>query len=82
MRRKERGGNSRNEEAKQMPEFWIGFLRGLAIGVSAGAILGCIIAGMFASGKIADIIAQKLSQRENPKYAEKRINIKPRCSIK
>lgn len=65
-----------------MPEFWIGFLRGLAVGASGGAILGCTIAGMFAVGRIADIIAQKLAQRENPRYAEKRINIKSRCSIK
>ena len=65
-----------------MPEFWIGFLRGLAVGASGGAILGFILAGMFATGRIADIIAQKLAQRENPKYAEKRINVRPRCSVK
>lgn len=65
-----------------MPEFWIGFLRGLAIGASAGAILGCIIAGMFANGRIAEIVARKLWERENPKDVEKRINIRPRCSVK
>lgn len=58
--------------------FWSGIL----IGASGGAIFGFILAGMFASGRIADIVARKLHQRENPKYAEKRINIRPRCSIK
>ena len=51
---------------------------GFIIGLFVGAILGFFTAALLSSGKIADRIAQ----RENPKYAEKRINIKPRCSVK
>lgn len=50
----------------------------LFVAASFGATVGYIISGLFASRKIADSIAQ----RENPKYVQKRINIRSRCSIK
>lgn len=44
----------------------------LFVAASFGAMVGCLISGLFAGGKIADIIAE----RENPKHTSKRIERK------